>query len=321
MPTFLEDRSRRAFLRRSAALSVGAALMAAPMAARAAQDDQGTPAAAGGLGDPADRQGDFVEVDGARIFYQQSGQGEPMFLIHGYPLSGALFDRNREALAEQYQVITIDQRGYGLSETSEAASTIATHADDALAVLDELGIDQAIVGGHSMGGPITLEMYQRAPDRFRGMILIDTIAAQASAIEAGLWQGFVTYVQANGIDQMYVSNLLKEMLTGQTRLDQPELVAFLTEIVNAASVDAAIGGAQALATRPDFTQLLEQIEVPTLVFVGIEDSIYPFEISQMMQEAIPNATLAMIPNAAHAAVFEAPRRSNQAILDWAGGIG
>lgn len=310
---------RRSLLRRSVALSVGASIMALPTAARASQSNQATPAA--DLGKPADRQGEFVDVNDARIFYQESGEGQPMLLIHGYPLSGALFARNREALAEQYRVITIDQRGYGQSEAPAVPDTIETYAQDALAVLDALNIDQAIIGGHSMGGPITLEMYKQAPDRFLGMILIDTIAAPASPIEAGLWRGFGTYLKANGIDDGYVNALLKNMLTGTTRLNQPELVSFLTAVVQASSQDAAIGGAKALATRPDYTSLLGQIEVPTLVFVGVDDPLYPFELSQMMQQAIPNASLAMIPAAAHAAIFEAPDASNRAILEWANGIG
>jgi pimeloyl-ACP methyl ester carboxylesterase len=243
-----------------------------------------------------------------------------MLLIHGYPLSGALFSRVRDALAARYQVLTIDQRGYGMSEAPGVPDTIATYAQDALAVLDQLGVQQAIIGGHSMGGPVTFEMYRQDPQRFRGMILIDTIAAPASPIEAGLWQGFVTYVQQNGMDQTYFANLMKNMLTGKTRMEQPEQVTYLTEVMQAASVDAAIGGAQALATRPDSTAALSQITVPTLVFVGLEDTIYPFEIAKMMQQAIPNSTLSIISGAAHAAIFEVPDASAQAILDWANGI-
>lgn len=259
-------------------------------------------------------------MNGARIFYQTAGEGEPMLLLHGYPLSGALFSRNRDALAERYRVITLDHRGYGMSEAPYVPNEIAVYAQDALAVMDELGVGQAIIGGHSMGGPIAFEMYQRAPDRFRGMILIDTIAAPASTIEAALWRGFADEARQNGIGSTYVNFLMKNMHSGDTRVNQPELVDHLTGVIMAASVDAAIGGAQALATRPDYTALLGQIRVPTLVYVGVEDTVYPVAISQMMSQAIPTAELATIPDAAHAAIFEAPERSNQAILDWAAGI-
>lgn len=307
--------NRRQFLQSSAAVVAGAALLGG-IRGTSAQ----TPAAGSATPVAADRQGQFVDVNGAHIFYQMTGKGQPLLLIHGYPLSGALFDHNRDALAQKYQVITIDQRGYGKSKAPDATGKIATYAQDALSVLDKLNVKQAIIGGHSMGGPVTLEMYKMDPQRFRGMILIDTIAAPASAIEAGLWQGFATYVQESGIDKMYVANLMKNMLTGTTRMNQPDQVTFLTEVINEATKNGAIGGAKALATRPDYMSLLGQIKVPALVFVGVDDPLYPFEIAQMTQQAISGAELAMIPGGAHAAIFEIPEASNKAILDWAAKI-
>lgn len=313
------NRSRRHLLRDSAAISAGAVLTGTASAVSAQSGDATpqNPVQPVDLPDPTSREGEFLEVDGARIFYQVAGEGELMLLMHGYPLSGALFGRNREALAEQYQVITLDHRGYGISEAPEVPSDVATYASDALAVLDELGVDQAIIGGHSMGGPITFEMYQMAPERFRAMILIDTIAAPASTIEAALWQGFAEEAEANGISTVYINFLIKDMLSGDTRVNQPELVQYLTTVIEQASVDAAIGGARALASRPDYTELLGQIEVPALVYVGVEDTIYPVAISEMMAEAIPDSTLVTISGAAHAAVVEAPERTNEEILDWA----
>ncbi len=322
------NQSRRQFLHRSALVSAGVVLMgsAGGAAAQTGTPESATPTGSPGpiqpvsLGDPTQREGEFVEVNGARIFYQVAGQGEPMLLMHGYPLSGALFSRNRDALANRFRVITIDHRGYGKSEAPGVPGDITIYAQDALTLMDELGVERAIIGGHSMGGPITFEMYQRAPERFRGMILIDTIAAPASTIEAALWQGFAAEAQQNGIGSTYINFLIKDMLSGDTRVNQPELVNYLTQIIKQASVDAAVGGAQALTTRPDYTDLLSQIQVPTLVYVGVEDTIYPVAISKMMAEAIPSAQLVTILDAAHAAIFEAPERSNEAILEWAAGL-
>ena len=110
------------------------------------------------------------------------------------------------------------------------------------------------------------------------------------------------------------------MLSGDTRMNQPELVQYLSTVVEQASVEAAIGGALALANRPDYTDLLGQIEVPTLVYVDVEDTAYPVAASRSMAEAIPNSTIVTISDAAHAAVFEAPERTNEEILTWASGL-
>ena len=145
-------------------------------------------ATAGGSGG---RQEGMLEINGAQIHYVSVGSGTPMLLLHGYPLSGELFARNRGALASAgYRVITIDQRGCGMS-TAPAGDpgSLETYAKDALAVMDSLNIPRAIIGGMSMGGPITFEMYREAPERFMGMILIDTLANPAGIVEQNIWKG------------------------------------------------------------------------------------------------------------------------------------
>jgi pimeloyl-ACP methyl ester carboxylesterase len=259
----------------------------------------------------------YVErQDGARIYYKVSGQGKPIFLIHGYPLSGELFQKNRSALENQYQVITIDQRGYGQSKAPDSKATIQTYANDALAVMGKLGIQKAIIGGMSMGGPIVFEMYRNAPERFSGMILMNTTAVPANEAEAGLWKGIAQMVEKKGVNSLDPF-LIKDMFTGQTRMQNKELVNAFGGIIKNASKEGAIAGANALATRPDSQSTLGKINVPTLVIVGIEDTIYPVSLAQDMQKAIPNAKLAIIDGASHAAVIENPDQVNKEILNWA----
>lgn len=265
---------------------------------------------------PSERVGDYAEVNGARIFYEAAGDGPPMLLLHGYPLSGAMFARVREALEADHTVITVDHRGYGLSEAPEVPDSIEVYAEDALAVLDELGIEQAIVGGMSMGGPIALSMYEMAPERFSGMILIDTTAAAAGPPEAGLWKGVETVIADKGLAPV-IPALIPDMLTGVTRVSDPAFGEYLTSVMEGASDEAGRGGAIALAERPDFTALLGEIEVPVLVLVGVEDALYSVSVSQEMQSKIPGATLAIIPGGSHAAIFEAAGASAAAISDWA----
>lgn len=265
-------------------------------------------------------EGSFAEIDdGARIYYEVHGEGEPMVLVHGYPLNSGLFRDNVGPLSEQYQVITVDLRGYGQSETPDSEGSVVTYASDVLAVMDAAGVEQAIIGGMSMGGPIVFEMYRQAPERFRGMILNDTIAAGASPAEAGLWQGVAGQVQELGVPSL-VDFLMPDMLTAETRMDNPELADYLGGLMEEASEDAALAGASALETRPDSAATLSEITVPTLILTGEEDSLYPYEIAQSLNEGILNSELVLLPGAAHAAIIEAADEANAAILDWAGGL-
>ncbi len=265
---------------------------------------------------PTEREGATITHDGAEIFYSESGDGDALVLLHGYPLSGALFERVRDALDDTHRVITIDHRGYGNSTTPAPVEEVSTYASDALAVLDELGVDQAIIGGMSMGGPITFEMYRQNPDIFAGAILIDTIAAPANPIEAGIWNGVETVLTDTGDVAEIIPFLMPNMLTGETRMQMPAQVDYLTVAMEQASLDGAIGGAKVLANRPDSTQTLAEMSVPVLVLVGRTDPVYAFEISQAMADATQTGTLAVIDGASHAAIFEKPEESAQAILDW-----
>ena len=277
-------------------------------------------ASAQSSGGDAAADGNFLErPDGARIHYTVTGSGEPMLLVHGYPLSEELFSKNRDALAATYQVITPTLRGYGMSEAPSSDATIETYANDMLALMDELGVQQAIIGGMSMGGPIVFEMYRQAPERFKGLILIDTIAAPAGAPEAGLWNGVAELVQSESPSAL-VPVLIKDMLSGDTRVNKPDQVAFLSNIIEQASVNGDVAGAKALANRPDSQPTLASITVPTLILVGLEDSLYPVAVAQGMGDAIVNSSVVVLDGAAHAAIYEAADQANQAILDWAQGI-
>lgn len=275
------------------------------------------PALAGGSRGPDAQQG-FLDLNGARIHYVSQGSGTPLLLLHGYPLSGELFVRNRDALASAgFRVITVDHRGYGQSTApADNPGDLATYAQDALAVLDQLNVNKAVIGGMSMGGPIAFEMYRRAPERFSGLILIDTIANPASVVEQSLWKGMAQKASMDG-PQSLAPELIKDMLTGMTRMNRPADAKFLTGIVKQASVAADLAGADVLATRPDSIPTLKTITVPTLILEGLEDTVYPPEFSMKMQQNIAGSKLVIIPGAAHAAIYEKASAANRAIIDWA----
>ncbi len=255
-----------------------------------------------------------VEANGATIAYRVAGHGPPMMLVHGYPLSGELFAKNRAALARHYTVVTPDLRGFGSSTTPDASGSVSIYAKDMLAVIDHLHIRKAIIGGMSMGGPVVLEMYREAPQRFRGLILIDSTTSPASPVEQGEWPGFGKLAEQKGVAAM-VPLLMPNMLTAKTRATDMPLVGFLGGIVKRGSVKAAVGGGETLATRPDSRNT--KIGVPVLILEGMDDPIYPVEMAKKMHQDIKGSHLAVIPGAAHAAIIEKPAASSQAILAWA----
>lgn len=258
----------------------------------------------------------FADINGARIHCEIAGDGTPLVLIHGYPLSNNLFNQQQKELSKSFKVITLDLRGFGRSTTPNDQGSIETYARDVLALLDMLGIEKAIIGGHSMGGFTTLELYKQAPDRFLGMLLIDTAAIAAAPFEQGLWNGYAEQVRTLGVSSI-VASIVPEMLTGRERKKNPALATYLGGEIEKASANGAVGGAIALATRSDYVALLPSIVVPALIIVGIEDTLTPVPLSEQLKMGIPNSTLAVIRGGSHAVIIEDADRANRAIRQWA----
>src|SRR5918998_881617 len=104
-----------------------------------------------------------MDLDGVSLHYTDEGEGEPILLIHGFPLSSELWRPQRAALSGSYRVIAPDLRGHGRSDPPHAQHSIDQYADEIVALLDELGIGQATIGGLSMGGYILMAILRRRP--------------------------------------------------------------------------------------------------------------------------------------------------------------
>lgn len=266
---------------------------------------------------PDMRDGTMMDVNGASLFVTDTGgMGEPLLLLHGYPLSGALFSRVVDELDDSYRVITVDHRGYGKSTTPSTVRNVGTYSDDALAVLRRMNVDKAHIAGMSMGGPIMFDMYRKQPSRFASMILIDTNAKAANGIEKGIWQGARAMLNETGDVSSIIPVLMPDMLSGDTRLNQPAQADYLTRAIKQSSLQGALGGTYVLENRPDSMDTLRSVRVPALLIVGVEDSLYPVELNKQMADALPNSTLVKVPGSAHAAVFESPDVVADAMLEF-----
>src|SRR5262244_2108372 len=126
----------------------------------------------------------FVVNQGAKIYWDEQGQGEPLLLIMGLGYPSDAWYRTRPVLAAKYRTIALDNRGVGRSEMPAGPYAIALMASDAAAVLDAAGVETAHVFGISMGGMIAQEFALQYPKRVRSLILGCTAAGGPTAIRA-----------------------------------------------------------------------------------------------------------------------------------------
>jgi 3-oxoadipate enol-lactonase len=252
-------------------------------------------------------------LDGRRFAYADAGQGVPCVLLHAFPLDRRMFDAltNGPGRPGRARLILPDVRGFGGSELGAGGYSIADLADDVARLLDQLGIDRAVVGGLSMGGYVSLAFAARHPARLKGLILADTKAsADTPELRAARDEG-IALVRAQGV-AAYLDRQLPRLLSAAA----PEpLRAHVRELGNQPA-DAIAAALTALRDRPDRRAELAAIDRPTLVLVGTEDVVTPPAEAAVMATAIRKAVLVEIPGAGHLSNLEAPTPFVQAITGF-----
>jgi 3-oxoadipate enol-lactonase len=259
-----------------------------------------------------------AEIAGRRTTWFQSGQGRPVVLLHGFPLSAEMWRPQLEAVPHGWMLVAPDFPGFGPGARDArgvpgAASSVDDLADAVLALLRHLGIEQAAIGGLSMGGYITFALYRKAPQRFRAMILADTRSEADSPEARAARESLQTAVRAHGTTAAVEAMLPK--LLGAEALAGP-VGAKTREIALENDPETIVAALDALKSRPDSTPILPTITCPTLVIVGRDDQLTPVALSEAMARQIPQATLTIIPDAAHLSSMEQPKAFGAALWSF-----
>jgi 3-oxoadipate enol-lactonase len=252
----------------------------------------------------------FINVDGLRLAYTDSGLGAPVVLLHGYPFNQSLWNEQVAALNSGCRVITPDLRGLGDSDASTGAATMNRMAQDVAALLDHLEISRAVIGGLSMGGYVALAFYKQFPSRVRALVLADSRA------QADTQEGKQTRSQqaekavAEGMAGI-ADAMLPKLLTPETVSKRPELVKRVRDMMLKTKPEGAAGALLGMAERDDQTALLSQITCPTLILVGQDDPITPVQDSEKMHREIAGSRLVVLDNAAHVSNLERTEEFNE----------
>jgi 3-oxoadipate enol-lactonase len=235
-----------------------------------------------------------------------------LVLIHGFPLNARMWEPQLALAARGWRVIAPQLRGFDGTPAASAASSVDDFAGDLIDLLDGLHVDQAVIGGLSMGGYITLALFRHAARYFRGMVLADT-RAQADAPQAAEGrQRMLQAVRERGAIAA-ADEMLPKLVCDATRANQPAVVDTLRAMIVENSSETVAGAILALMTRPDATPVLSTIHCPTLIVVGDQDAITPPSLSEDLQRGIAGAELVVIPDAGHMSNMEQPAAFNAAL--------
>ncbi|HEY4327827.1 MAG TPA: alpha/beta hydrolase [Mucilaginibacter sp.] len=263
----------------------------------------------------------ITKVNGIDLHYATTGNGTPLVLIHGHPFDHTMWYPQVVAFSESYQVITPDLRGYGESTLPDRSNTkFEDYATDILQLLDALGINSFHLGGLSMGGQIIMEIYRQAPARIKSMIFADTFASlDTPEVKKGRYDTG-RRLEKEGMDG-YADEAIHKMITPEHVATMPEVSGHILKMMKATSPVAAATALRARAERIDYlTEVLPQINIPTLEIVGRDDQFTPVAMAEEMTKNLKNYKLVIIEDAGHMPNLEHPDEFNKVVLDFLGGI-
>jgi pimeloyl-ACP methyl ester carboxylesterase len=241
-----------------------------------------------------------IKVNDINMHVEIVGEGKPIVLLHGVGLDHTIWLEMAQLYQDQARFVLLDLRGEGQSEAGDANHTLEQMAEDVLGVLDKLGIAQALLGGHSMGGYIALAFAEKHPERLEGLALIATNAGRDSEEKK-----IQRYADAEAILK-HGSHVLANSMSPKLSLD-PQIQELTRKLIAATEPRGLANTQLAIAQRPERFDVLATLTCPILIAAGKEDQIIPAAAVQAMIQANPKAHSVFIPGAGHMPMMEAPR--------------
>ena len=248
-----------------------------------------------------------VEVNGARVYFEDTGAGGgPVVFSHGILMDHEMFAPQIAALRDRYRCIAWDQRGHGATE-SEGSFSYWDSARDLLALLDHLGIEHAFLAGMSQGGFVSLRAALLAPERVRGLFLIDTQAGPEDPARVPMYDAFAETWSARGPNRD-VAETVATIILGPAE-HGPWIEKWM-----ARPPDAILEPYRALTTREDITDRLVDITCPAVVVHGEVDGAISMEQATALCEGLRGCDEVIeIAGAGHAANLSHPDEVNRSL--------
>jgi non-heme chloroperoxidase len=262
------------------------------------------------------------------LYYEDHGTGQPVVLIHGYPLDGASWEKQTVALREAgYRVITYDRRGFGKSSKPTGGYDYGTFAADLNTLLSTLDLNNAVLVGFSMGtGEVARYLSTYGSARVARAAFLGSLEPfllktedNPAGVPQSVFDGLTEAVTADRY--AFFTEFFKNFYNSDTFLGTPRLSQ---EAVDASWNTAAGSGATAsVAAQPtwltDFRGDIPRIDVPALIVHGTADNILPIDSTgRLFAKALPSADYVEIDGAPHGMLWTHAAEVNKALLAFLG---
>jgi 3-oxoadipate enol-lactonase len=269
----------------------------------------------------------FAEVNGAKLYYEVTGTGHPLALLHEGVADSRMYDDQFNAFAQYYRVVRFDIRGFGQSDLPPGDEPVALH-EDLYALLAFLGIEKTYLLGMSIGGAIALDFTLAHPDMVDALILV------APGVSGYDMTSFEAEYKAIGeeIEEAVKRGEYERASELETRIwvDGPQRTPHQVDPVVRQRVYEMnlhnyrhIGAAefpQPQQLEPPAITRLGEVAVPTCLIIGDMDVREMLSIIEKLEQGIPGARKVVMHDVAHALNMEQPEEFNRIVLDFLGSL-
>lgn len=266
---------------------------------------------------------EYIEVEkNVRLHVTDLGEGKPIVLIHGWPLSDAMYEYQYQYLVQKgFRVIGISLRGFGKSDKPYGRYDFDVFADDIKVILDKLKVENAVLGGFSLGGAVVIHYITKYNSAHIGKLALFAAAAPSWLQRPGYPLGLTpenaaSFVQLTRTDRPQVlDNFDKAFGATETSLSKG-MSEWLMGINLEASPYAASQSIAAL-TQLDLRPVLSKITVPTAIFHGTQDKLCDFAFANELNKGIKNSYIVKFENSGHALFVEERDKFNTELEKFA----
>ena len=253
----------------------------------------------------------WLDVNGEKIFYRKMGSGIAVVLVHGFAEDGNIWDKQVDALKNNFQLIIPDLPGSGKSVNRHRAPviglppTIDVYADYIKAILDAEKIKSCIIIGHSMGGYITLAFAEKYPGMLKGFSLFHSTAYSDSEEKKTMRGKSIGFIQKHGASE-FIKQSAPNLFSDHTKKNHPEMIEELIHKYDNFNPAALVSYYEAMMQRPERMNVLRDFKGSILFIVGENDNAVPLQQS-LMQSHIPGISyIHILKNAGHMGMWEVP---------------
>ncbi|MGR8921939.1 MAG: alpha/beta fold hydrolase [Gammaproteobacteria bacterium] len=251
-----------------------------------------------------------ITRDGVKVFYESIGQGEPTIVfLHPWSTNHYIWANQLPIFAARHRCISMDHRGHGQSDKPADGYGIGEMAADVVAVLDECGVDKAVLVGNSIGGMIAMQTSLDAPER----VIANLILSSGTNIGADTPPEVAEAMQQDW--RAVFSGLLDSAVSAKSKADRPEIGQWMEACFRSES-NFTEGVFWASMADPNgvfnwnISDRLKDISQPTMVIAGEEDGATTVAHNQFLADNIPNAEIKIYKDVAHFCQLEKPADFN-----------